>query len=174
LSTASAGINVRQAASPRVVYGDHIHDLRHARSLKGDRFRRLTLQRRIDQAIQIHFAIQSLHEDRIGALQLGMSIEQRAHFDRDFRIAAATIESALSVGGAAGKGAGQNQRRGKSASCVESNHIWAFLIHIMEVKRKLLIMVPVQRSPLWRARHEFGRLGKYFMQASPAGANADR
>jgi hypothetical protein len=53
---------------PTSAQADRVHDLCDALGVSGERFRHLTLQIRIDQAIQVHNMIQSLYFDQIRRL----------------------------------------------------------------------------------------------------------
>ena len=60
---------------PVSAYADRVHDLGDPGCLEGDRFRHLSLEVRIDQAGQIHYAIQGLHVEQIRRLQRRMLVE---------------------------------------------------------------------------------------------------
>src|ERR1019366_5126513 len=103
-----------------------------------------------------------------------MLIEQGAHFDGDVRIAAATFESAFSVGGTAVKGARQNQRHAASASSVEPVHLFTLTLVPCHGNETFIVdhsRCPSQRPPSWRTRHELRRLRKYLMNRAPMDGN---
>lgn len=107
LYTDAAALGKQSAVSADA---DRVDDLGHSRGLVCDRFRKLALQIGIDQTIEIHHPIQSLHAQQIGRFQCRMLLEQPLHIRGDLRIARATAKSAFIKCRAASDRTRQDQR----------------------------------------------------------------